>query len=142
MVFAYFDFSNGLYELLERISSKTDTRIQVIFQHPSPSPESKQSFSSAGYACAKALLDDIIFRVDFVFDYEPTRNTWDEHSLFNSFLANCSLEIRKKLFLSQSKLISDIDSSIVDHPVFGDTTRLGWAKMRRGTEQWLHVTLI
>ena len=69
MVFAYFDFKNGLYELLESIASKTDTGIQVVFQHPSPSPESKQSISSAGYACAKAILDSLIFRVDFAFDY-------------------------------------------------------------------------
>lgn len=142
MVFAYFDYGTELYQLLKSIATKTDARLQVLFQHPSPSPATKRSISSAGYNCAKAMLDGLIFRVDLVFDYEPTKNTWNAKSLLDTFFATCHHEMEKKLFLSESVSIADINCTEVDHPVFGSTSRLGWAKMRKGTEQWINIKII
>ena len=50
--------------------------------------------------------------------------------------------MKKNISLSESVSIADIDCTEVDHPIFGSTSRLGWAKMRKGTEQWINIKII
>ena len=142
MVFAYFNYATELYQLLELIAGKTTARLQVLFQHPSPSLVTRNSISCAGRDCAKAMLGGIISRVDFVFDFHPSKNSWNGQSLLDTFLASCDdQDIKNKLFVSELTSIAEINCNGVDHPVFGDITRLGWAKMKKGTEQWVYIKL-
>ena len=70
-----------------------------------------------------------------VFDYNPSKNTWSPQSLKDAFLKGINGSgIEAGIKLHPHKVISEPNSKSVQHPVFGDTERFGWARMRKGQD--------
>jgi hypothetical protein len=57
--------------------------IIVLFQHPSPSPEksSRNAIATASKDCMHALVSCYIEKIHYVFDYNPSKNTWSGDKL-------------------------------------------------------------
>ena len=51
----------------------------------------------------------------------------------------CPLSILSQIVISSEETISDVDSVVVKHPVFGQVPHLGWASMKKGKEMTFSV---
>ena len=68
--------------------------------------------------------------VTFLYDFSPNRNTWSQTGLVKLFMPKVE---ESKYKVTEEIMVSSIDSH-VDHPLFGNTKRYGWAAMRNSNE--------
>jgi hypothetical protein len=131
VILAHFDMSKRLLQLLQLIKQKTEMDIVVLFQHPNPSKDdnSRNTIAKAGFDCVCALQTRIISSVYLVFDYHPTKTRWTQDSLQQAFIPPS--QGVTGVFVSALKVIACENSSRVAHPLFGDTPRLGWSKLKK-----------
>lgn len=139
-LFQYFDYGKELYQLFCKIKEKTNAELKVLFQHPSPAHISRDSINIATEDCTKALLEGIIQSVHVVYDYHIDKHTWDYMTLCALFSCNLDSSETALLDISDPLLISELDCILVQHPLFGETKRLGWALMKRGEECCFNIT--
>jgi hypothetical protein len=141
VILAHFDMSKRLLQLLQLIKQKTEMDIVVLLQHPNPSKDdtSRNDIAKAGFDCVCALQTRIISSVHLVFDYHPTKTCWTRDSLQQAFIPP-SQEVTG-VFVSALKVIACENSSRVAHPLFGDTPRLGWSKLKTGSEHCFFISL-
>jgi len=133
LLFHHFDMSKGLFQLIKSLSSHVNVQISVLFQHPSPSPETRNinAISAAVADCIEALMTDLISTCHFVYDCHKLDNKRIQ-SLCN---LNIPIKYREYIVVSSASLISLLGENKVNHPLFGMIRRVGWAKMKGG-EEW------
>jgi hypothetical protein len=138
----YFDMSNGLLQLLTRLKNKIGAPVVVLFQHPSPSmlEKSRTAIANAGSDCIKALQQSLIVSVHFVFDYRKDKKCWSKELLYSAFTNNLNGNVATGVKASASVTISEFKETLVKHPVFGNVSRVGWAKMKKGSEMTFFLT--
>eukprot|EP00804_Cyclotella_cryptica_P023294 CCRYP_000465-RA/>CCRYP_000465-RA protein AED:0.00 eAED:0.00 QI:492/1/1/1/0/0/2/21/294 len=132
----YFDMSKGLLQLLNTLSSRRHLPIIVLFQHPSPSPEktSRNAIATASKDCMHALVSGYIEEIHYVFDYNPSKNTWSGDKLQALTHSLCEKHIIDNTCTSHTQTISENGDETVCHPIFGVVNRRGWALMKKGHE--------
>lgn len=139
LLFHHFDMSKGLFQLIKLLSSHVDIPISVLFQHPSPSPETRNinAISTAVADCVDALRADLITSCHFVYDSHNSKHTsdWDSKRIQSLCNSNIPIIYREHIVMSSASLISALGENKVNHPLFGTIGRVGWAKMKGG-EEW------
>jgi len=138
----YFDMSKGLLQLLNTLSSRCHLPIIVLFQHPSPSPEktSRNAIATASKDCMHALVSGYIEEIHYVFDYNPSKNTWSGDKLQALTHSLCEKHIIDNTCSSHIQTISQNGDETVHHPIFGVVNRRGWALMKKGHEMAFVIT--
>ena len=133
----YFDMSNGLLQLLNILSSRCHLPIIVLFQHPSPSPEktSRNAIATASTECMHALVSGYIEEIHYVFDYNPSKNTWSGDKLQALAQSLCEQHIIENTCTSDTLTISENGDETVCHPIFRVVDRRGWTLMKKGHER-------
>ena len=134
------DMSMDLYSLLEKIGTITQLPVTVLFQHPSPSI-SPIKLSIAARDCFLAVANNVIQNVHFVYDVHlnPKKHYWKYERMMAILAESCPLSILSQIVISSEETISDVDSVVVKHPVFGQVPHLGWASMKKGKEMTFSV---
>ena len=132
----YFDMSKGLLQLLNSLSSRCHLPIIVLFQHPSPSPEktSRNAIATAYKDCMHVLVSGYMEEIHYVFDYNPSKNTWTGDKLQALTHSLCEKHIIDITCTSHTQTISENGDETVRHPIFGVVNRRGWALMKKGHE--------
>ena len=139
------NMKDGLLPILKSIKAKTSLPIHVLFQHPSPTggKESRDDIASATLACASAVTDHIIESICYVYDYNTSGKTcWKDNEFQNTCLSKCSPNQRRALCISTAKVVCDIGSTSVNHPVLEFVQRCGWALMKKGCEIPFSITRV
>lgn len=132
---SYYDYSSQIDTLFSRLKVESGAEsIRVLYQHPTPSPICRNSFSLSCLKCATALLEYNIESIHIVFDNNPSGNTWDFKSVKEAFLNDFEPGSNSQLSFSKPKIISFVDGEKVHHPLFGTIKRYGWAKTKKGEE--------
>lgn len=136
LLFQKFDMGKGLLTYIRKLYAATDVPIVLLFQHPSPSANSKNtnSFATATNDCALALSLGLIKSVFFVFDHHKTKNCWTGKSIQALCKSKWSSTLKSSVKMSPVTCICEQDQIQVNHPVFGIVQRAGWAKMKAGQE--------
>ena len=145
MFHAQFDFANGgdLHYLLGLLKkSYPSNEIQVLFMHPSPGMDERNTYALAGKQCIDSLKKKYITSVFFVYDIlksnsKKKTNCWSYKSLLECFL---SLTNSEKLKISESCIISEKKQDTMQHPIFNNIRRKGWAAVRKGEEHCFFIT--
>ena len=140
LVFHRHDMSNGLYALLKQLRNSTALPLVVLFQHPSPTMN-QYKLSIASHDCFRALTDNVVQSVHYVYDRHPnpSKNFWKYNSLFGTIKAQCTPQSLDHILFSQERTISEIGDHHVQHPVFGQVPRVGWAALKKGIEVSFYV---
>ena len=132
----HFDMS-GTGNLVKSIRLHTDLPITVLFQHPSPSvdPKSRNAIRAAGKDCVEGLLYKSIQEVAIDFDFKQGANCWSDEALCSAF--GFKSEVVR---VSKANIICSEEGNMVNHPVFGNVPRVGWAHMKKGVEKAMTIT--
>jgi len=140
IIYHIHDMSMDLYSLLEKIGTITQLPVTVLFQHPSPSI-SPIKLSIAARDCFRAVANNVIQNVHFVYDVHmnPKKHYWKYEHMMAILSEQCSLSILSQIVISSEETISDEDSGVVKHPVFGQVPHRGWALMKKGKEMTFSV---
>jgi hypothetical protein len=142
LIHHHHNYKDGLYELLQAISSSINMPIHVLFQHPAPhnDPTSKGGKMDLGYIasaskdCILALQDHHINSIHFVYDEHSNREktSWKGDDLKKLSTSKCDDSTLSNLRVSLPKEVSAVGESSVNHPLFGTIKRVGWAKFKMG----------
>ena len=118
--------------------------IIVLFQHPSPSPEktSRNAIATASSDCMHALISGYIAEIHYVFDYNPSKNTWSGDKLQALVHSLCEQHIIDNTCTLHSLTISENGDETVCHPIFGAVDRSGWALMKKRHEMAFVISKI
>ena len=142
-LFHHFDMGKNLLELITNIRAACLLPIDILFQHPSPSLDTKSRnvIACAATDCMSALMSEIISSVHFVFDQHETGTSWTYESLRHCcFSRNKAKQMKNSLLVSNVSCIANDDDLSVNHPLFGIVQKGGWAKMKRGKEMTYFIT--
>ena len=136
LLMKHFDMA-GTGNLIKSIRHHTHLPITVLFQHPSPSTDTKSrnAIRAAGSGCVEALFSKSIQEVAIVFDFKDRANCWSEKEVCSAFGFNMNV-----VKVSKENVICSEEGTIVCHPVFGNISRVGWAHMKKGVEKAITVT--
>lgn len=147
VIFSVFDYSHDLLDFMKELHLKVPSIPKVLlFQHPSPSPEvkSRTALKTAILESSISLKLGYVSSIHFVFDHNSTvgKNTWSYHQL--SKLVRESMEESQTSFsISEENILSSQNDDYVNHPVFGEISKVGWALMKKGgSEIGFIVTLL
>ena len=135
-LFALIDFSENIEELLKKIKKKLPNKtIRVLMQHPNPSLDEKNQYNmSCLFVSLKMCLElCIILDITFVYDFSHKRNTWSISKLLTLFMNNIDEKSVSQYSVGEEKIIS-LKGCNVDHPLFGNINRYGWASMKKSDE--------
>ena len=108
-----------------------NNKLDVLFQHPSPSINDISTYNYAGKVCINALKDNIIESIHIVYDVkgiEPIQkkpNCWIYEDLFCCFLQDATFSRRdiKRLYISDNNIIANLNQNEVSHPLFKTVSR-------------------
>ena len=134
---SYFDMRKRkeLLDILKILhDSLPHSSIKLLFQHPNPSIE--KTYMTTGSTCMNSLKMGYIDEVHFVYDVRAKTNCWSQDGIIQTFV---NKKFMKGLIISDEYIISHKHNDNVIHPIFGDTKRLGWAKMKRGCEHTFFI---
>ena len=143
MFHAHFDFKRGdLHHVLFLLKrAYPSNSIQVLFQHPSPALADRSSYAIAGKHCIDALEKKYVTSIFFVYDVNTKSNKesncWSRDSLLKCVLSMTQCE---RLHISEECLISGKEEDRVQHPIFNNIRRKGWAFLRKGEEYYFSFT--
>ena len=138
---SYYDMKDGLDLLLKGMKQEfPNNKLDVLFQHPSPSINDISTYNYAGKVCINALEDNIIESIHFVYNVkgiEPIQkkpNCWIYENLFSCFLQDATFSRRdiKRLYISDNNIIADLNQNEVSHPLFKTVSRKGWTLLKKG----------
>jgi hypothetical protein len=136
VIFSWYDTKDGILDLLSAINFKTLLPVVVLFQHPSPSMDCKnrKNLQSTILECISAKERNVVESIHFVFDTNlgTKGNCWKERELFSMVETLCNGNRTHQV--TEPSVVSDKGVVVVRHPLFGDTERRGWAKMKSGVE--------
>ena len=135
LIISHYDMNDSIQSILEHVYESTNSRIIILFQHPSPATDgaNKLALQSVGLDCVTCVLSGSVQSIHFVFDHFEGRNCWTRTSLLQEFLKSCPA-IKHQLFVSDERIVAKRDSIRISHPVFGIVSRVGWAHMKKGDE--------
>lgn len=121
--------SNELLSILQNIKhSLPDHTVKILFQHPDPSLDS--TYDTCGKLCIKALCEKLIAEIHFVYDSRVDATCFKRDEIIDRFMLKSCSEVT----IGEEFVISEQDDISVIHPLFGFTSRLSWAKMKKGNE--------
>ena len=143
LLFHHFDMSKGLFHLIESLSSNVNVPISILFQHPSPSQETRNitAISISVADCVEALKADLITSCHFVYDcHKKSKSHWNSNQIQSLCKSNIPIKYQKQIVMSSASLISSLGEEKVNHPLFGMIRRVGWAKMKGGEEWCFRIT--
>lgn len=148
-IIQYHDMEHGLYNLLHSIQANTKLPILVLFQHPSPTTEirHRQVLIKAAFECIKCLtILDWVRSIHFVYDWSEKdgKTSWKKNELRYLLIKECYLSsqaLHDAITFTEDKNISYINTSMINHPVYGISKRRGWAQMKSGQERAFSVIL-
>ena len=97
--------------------------------------------SIAARDCFRAVANNVIQNVHFVYDVHmnPKKHYWKYEHMMAILSEQCSLSILSQIVITSEETISDEDSGVVKHPVFGQVPHRGWASMKKGKEMTFSV---
>ena len=137
VIYSVFDYSDGLLEFLKDLHQRIPGIEKVIlFQHPSPSPEikSRNALETALHESSISLKMKYASSIHFVFDYNNKvgKNTWSYDELSNLVRVSMDEESQTSFSISKKAILSSPSKDYVKHPIFGKTSKVGWALMKTG----------
>jgi hypothetical protein len=129
------DMSNGLYSLISQLRDRTALPLVILFQHPSPTMK-PHKLSIASRDCFRALSDNVLESVHYVYDrhIDHSKTFWKYDSLIGTITSQCPSQIMESLQFTPEKSISEFGDDLVQHPVYGQVPRVGWAAWKKGIE--------
>jgi len=146
MIIQYHDMKDGFYDILHTIQTNTQLPILILFQHPSPTTEirHRQALIKAALHCIMCLfIIDEVQSIHFVYDWNENSNTcWQKNELRLFLLKECYLSsaaLLHSITFTDDINISYINTSMINHPVYGITKKRGWAQMKFGQERAFSV---
>lgn len=138
VILAQFNYRTNLEDLLIAVSASTRKPIKVLLQHPTPSSEGVGDLKAACKGILNCVLKRVVSSLSIVYDYSSNRNTWSK----KLFMLSCFADhVATSFAISDEILISKKGEDSVQHPVYGDTKRYGWAKTRNADEHSFVITL-
>ncbi len=139
LIYYHHNMNDHLKELLYQVQQATRLPLVVLFQHPSPSNDSKSRGNLFGAidACIKSLLSGVIVGIHFIFDCRP--NYLSSGKCWNKMELECHIRSTYQSELMQftckeTKKICEYGETMIEHPTFGFVERKGWALMKKGEE--------
>ena len=129
---SYFDFrkSKDLFDIIKVLKKVLpNTTFKILFQHPNP--KIKKAYSGTGVTCVECLRLGLVKEIHFVYDFRANSTCWTKQSIINHFVGENN---ERNLKIGEEYNISEEGNEYVIHPVFGNTVRMGWAVMKRGSE--------
>ena len=127
--------SVGLYSLIKQLRDSTALPLVILFQHPSPTMN-HHKLSIAYRDCFRAFSDNVVESVHYVYDSHTnhSKNFWKYKSLISTITGQCTSQIMEYLQFTQERTISEIGGYQVQHRVYGQVPRVGWAALKKGIE--------
>jgi hypothetical protein len=127
--------SVGLYSLIKQLRDSTALPLVILFQHPSPTMN-HHKLSIAYRDCFRAFSDNVVESVHYVYDSHTnhSNNFWKYKSLIRTITGQCTSQIMEYLQFTPETTISESDDYHVQHPVYGQVPRVGWAALKKGFE--------
>lgn len=138
VIYSIFDYSDGLLDFLKDLHQRIPPGIEkvILFQHPSPSPETKSrnTLQTAIRESSICLKMRYASSIHFVFDYNNKvgKNTWTYKELSNLVRVSMDQESQTSFSISKEAILSSPSKDYVKHPIFGKTSKVGWALMKTG----------
>ena len=132
-ILAEYNYQEGMKNLMQSISDITGKQIKILFQHPSPSADGVDDLRRACTDIMECIATGTVSTICFVYDSAPGKTCWEKDGL----LALCKQETyldQSSFYVSDEKLISKKGDTNVIHPLFGLTSRFGWARMKNSNE--------
>ena len=121
--------SNELFIILQSIKQNLPNHIvKILFQHPNPSLD--DTYNKCGVVCMRALRTKMIAEIHFVYDNRVGANCLKRNDIIDKFELRSCRDVK----IGEEFVISKQDETSVIHPLFGFTSRLAWAKMKKGNE--------
>jgi hypothetical protein len=147
MIIQYHDMKDGFYDILHSIQKYTQLPILILFQHPSPTTEvrHRQALIKAALDCIMCLTNiSVVQGIHFVYDWnEKAKKTcWQKNELRSLLLKECYLSSPappNAITFTYDRNISYINTTVINHPVYGISKRRGWAHMKYGQERAFSV---
>lgn len=132
VILAQFDYSSSLRDLLAAISESIGLDVKILLQHPTPSLQGACPLRKACHDIIHCMEDREVSALCFVYDHCLKKNTWSKSTLLRRCIPNT---LDSNLFtITAETLISEKGNMSVNHPLFGQTKRYGWAKTRNSDE--------
>jgi len=124
VIVRYFNWKDDLLDLLYHLSSYKLPDINVLIQHPSPNKclDYRESFAECGMNCLLSLKLGRINSIHLIYDYIDGKHCWSRDSIEYWFTKYWGEET----IVTVTK-ISDASNDIVNHPIFGVCSRIGWS---------------
>ncbi len=140
-ILAEFNYKEGLKLLLNSLSEKCGKPIKVLLQHPSPSEKGFQELRQACSDIIKCMVTNNVSTLCFVYDSSSERkNCWSKSRIIATCIPpDCMMD--NTFSFTDEKLISEKGDDKVMHPLFGPTSRYGWARMKKSNEYTFSIIL-
>ena len=86
----------------------------------------EKTYKTIAPYCMTALKERMVKEIHFVYDVRHNTTCWCKKSLLKCFVSS---RHKMNYTISEEYIISEQGNDQVNHPLFGLTSRLGWANM-------------